>query len=183
MTNDISRHSVIVKRHFFGAPPPGSEGFRSASRRTLFGRDWTVPQKLRLCALDLQFEVLRVELRDHIARADTVADVDQAGRDLAGDAKSHISLVARPHHANKFAARLGGAKFDAQSGPGAPPRPNCRMPPAPANGNARNHVASSRESLPRHRQVGWRQGDQARLPRSSATPPCTGDVTAALVED
>ena len=60
--------------------------------------------ELGLGAFDLQPEVLRIEPRDHVAGVHAIADIDDAGDDLAGDAEAEIGLVARPHHADEFAA-------------------------------------------------------------------------------
>ncbi len=58
--------------------------------------------ELGLGALHLQLEILRIEVRDHIAHFHAVADIDDAGDDLAGDAKAEIGLVARAHHAHEL---------------------------------------------------------------------------------
>ena len=62
--------------------------------------------ELGLGALDLQLQVLRIEPRHHVAGVHAVADIDDAGDDLAGDAEAEIGLVARPHHADEFAAAV-----------------------------------------------------------------------------
>ena len=54
-------------------------------------------------AFGLQLRVLRVEPRHDVAGVDTIADIDDARDDLAGDAEAEIGLVARPHHADEFA--------------------------------------------------------------------------------
>ena len=59
--------------------------------------------ELGLGAFDLQREVLRIEPGHDVAGAHPVADIDDAGDDLAGDAEAEIGLVARPHHADEFA--------------------------------------------------------------------------------
>ena len=57
-------------------------------------------------ALDLQIEVLRIELRHHVAGMHRVADIDAAGDHLAGDPEAQIGLMARPHHTHELAARI-----------------------------------------------------------------------------
>ena len=52
---------------------------------------------------DLQLEVLRIEPRDDVAGVDAIADIDDPGDDLAGDAEAEIGLVARAHDADEFA--------------------------------------------------------------------------------
>ena len=59
--------------------------------------------ELGLGAFDLQLQVLRIEPRHHVAGVHAVADIDDAGDDLAGDAEAEIGLVARAHHADEFA--------------------------------------------------------------------------------
>ena len=53
--------------------------------------------------LGSQLQVLGIEPRHDIARADAIADIDQACDHLASDTKSKVGLVARAHHANEFA--------------------------------------------------------------------------------
>ena len=74
-------------------------------RKTRGGRG-----KLRLGALDLQAEVLRVEARDDVAHANAIADIDDALDDLAADAEAEIGFVAGADHADEFAGR--GAVFE-----------------------------------------------------------------------
>ena len=57
-------------------------------------------------AFGLQLQVLRIEPRHHVAGAHPVADIDEAGDDLAADAEAEIGLVARAHHADEFAAAV-----------------------------------------------------------------------------
>ena len=44
--------------------------------------------QLGLCACDLKLEILWIKPCDRIARANSIADIDDAGRDLAGDAEA-----------------------------------------------------------------------------------------------
>ena len=60
--------------------------------------------ELGLGAFDLQLQVLGIEPRDDVAGMHAIADIDDARDDLAGDAEAEIGLVARPHHADEFAA-------------------------------------------------------------------------------
>ena len=62
--------------------------------------------ELGLGAFDLQLQVLRIEPRHDVAGVHAVADIDDAGDDLAGDAEAEIGLVARAHHADEFARRI-----------------------------------------------------------------------------
>ncbi len=59
--------------------------------------------QLRLRALDLQRQVLRVEPRNDIAGTHPVADIHDAGDDLAADPEGEIGLVAGAHDADEFA--------------------------------------------------------------------------------
>jgi hypothetical protein len=70
-------------------------------------------------ALNLQPQVLGIEARHHVADLHAVADIDDAGDDLAGDAEAEIGLVARPHHADELARGVRPLEGDAlhQHGP------------------------------------------------------------------
>ena len=58
--------------------------------------------KLGLGAFDLQLQVLRIEAGDDVAAVDVIADIDEAGDDLAGDAESDIGFVASAHDTDEF---------------------------------------------------------------------------------
>ena len=69
-------------------PPPGEIGGRRG--------------ELGLGAFDLQLQVLRIEPRHDVADIYAIADIDDAGDDLAGDAEAEIGFVAGAHHAHEF---------------------------------------------------------------------------------
>jgi hypothetical protein len=50
----------------------------------------------------LQPQILGIEARHDIADSDRIADIDDAGDDLASDTEAEIGFVAGPHHAHEF---------------------------------------------------------------------------------
>ena len=60
-----------------------------------------------------QPEILGIEPRDDITDRDTIADIDDAGDNLAGDTEAEISLVACPHHADKVPRAIRALEADA----------------------------------------------------------------------
>jgi hypothetical protein len=48
-----------------------------------------------------------------VADCDTIADIDDAGDDLAGDTEAEVGFVARPHHAHEFPRAIHILEADA----------------------------------------------------------------------